>query len=93
VPIYVFLPQVREGAWEEETPEALQTAEAAGFVMVDLSKIYQGRDLGSIRVSESDDHPNRLGHQLVAERLYEAFSARAAAIFPAETSGSAQPSK
>ena len=93
VPIYVFLPQVREGAWEEETPEALRTAEAAGFVMIDLSKIYQGQDLASVRVSESDDHPNRLGHQLVAERLYEAFNTNAAAIFPSDPSGSTQPAK
>jgi len=81
VPVYVFLPQVREGLWQEETPEALQAAEGAGFVVIDLSAVYQGRPLASVRVSEYDDHPNRLGHQLVAERLYQSFKAKADAIF------------
>ena len=86
VPIYVFLPQVREGLWQEETPQALAAAEAAGFVVIDLSTVYQGRSLASIQVSEYDDHPNRLGHQLVADRLYDAFTAKAEAIFPGDPS-------
>lgn len=90
VPIYVFLPQVREGTWQEETPETLQIADAAGFVVIDLSRVYEGQELASIRVSEYDDHPNRLGHQLVAERLYQAFKADAEAIFPNDPSSAAQ---
>jgi hypothetical protein len=93
VPIYVFLPQVRKGTWEEETPEALRTAAAAGFVVVDLSNIYEGRDLASVRVSESDDHPNSTGHRLVAQRLYEAFEAKADAIFSDRLSSAAQKPK
>src|SRR5207248_1242196 len=90
VPIYVFLPQVREGLWQEETPEALQAAQAAGFVVIDLSTVYQGRPLASVQVSESDDHPNQLGHQLVAERLYEALNAKVEAIFAGDHSSAAQ---
>ena len=90
-PIYVFLPQVREGLWQEDTPQALEAAEAAGFVVIDLSTVYQGRPLSSIQVSDYDDHPNRLGHQLVADRLYEALTAQAETIFPGDRSTAAQP--
>jgi hypothetical protein len=88
-PIYVFLPQVREGLWQEDTPQALEAAEAAGFVVIDLSTVYQGRPLSSIQVSDYDDHPNRLGHQLVADRLYEALTAKA--IFPGDQSTAGRP--
>jgi D-alanyl-lipoteichoic acid acyltransferase DltB (MBOAT superfamily) len=75
-PVFVFLPQVRGGSWEEETPETLRTAQAAGFIVIDLSDIFVGQDLDAIRVAEWDDHPNAQGHQLIARRLYEAVIAR-----------------
>jgi lysophospholipase L1-like esterase len=75
VPIYVFLPQVTEGDWEEETPETLRLAAAAGFDVIDLSSIYRGQDIATIRVDEYDGHPNRKGHQLVADRLYDLLRA------------------
>ena len=38
-PVLVFLPQVREGSWQEETPETLQAAQAAGFRIIDLEDV------------------------------------------------------
>jgi lysophospholipase L1-like esterase len=70
-PLLVFLPQVREGNWVEETPEILATAAAAGFAIIDLSDVYKKRDVNTIRLAEWDEHPNSLGHRLIAERLYE----------------------
>jgi lysophospholipase L1-like esterase len=75
VPIYVFLPQVTEGDWEEETAETLKLAAAAGFAVIDLSGIYKSQDIATIRVGENDGHPNRKGHQLVADRLYDLLGA------------------
>jgi alginate O-acetyltransferase complex protein AlgI len=82
--VWVFLPQVREGSWQEETPAAVRAAQAAGFVVVNLEDVYKGRDIATIRLAEWDDHPNALGHQLVADRLYAALAANRDAIFGAD---------
>jgi hypothetical protein len=81
VPVFVFLPQVRGGTWEEETPETLRTASAAGFTVIDMSDVFAGQELESIRVAEWDDHPNVKGHQLIAQRLYASIEARPDIIF------------
>ena len=71
VAVFVFLPQVREGTWQEETAETLRVAESAGFVVIDMADVYKGQDIAAIRLAEWDDHPNRRGHQLIASRLYD----------------------
>ena len=78
LPVWIFLPQVREGAWQEETPAAIRLAQAAGFVVFNLEDVYKGHDIATIRLAEWEDHPNALGHRLVADRLYEALSANPA---------------
>lgn len=85
VPVWVFLPQVREGNWQEETPEAVEAAKSNGYTVIDLSKVYQGRDVNSIRLAEWDDHPNTEGHRLVAAQLYDALLANAERIFAGAT--------
>jgi len=77
VPVFVFLPQVRGGSWQEETPETLTIARAAGFTVIDLSDIYEGQDIETIRLAEWDDHPNAKGHRLVADRLFAAITTHA----------------
>lgn len=81
VPVFVFLPQVYEGAWQEETPETLRIAESAGLVVLDLSQIYKNEDIKAMRVAEWDNHPNARGHQLIANRLYEALQAKSHFVF------------
>lgn len=81
IPVLVFLPQVREGAWQEETPEILRRAQQTGFLVIDLSDVYKNHDISSIRLAEWDDHPNRRGHELIASRLYKALQEQQEAIF------------
>jgi hypothetical protein len=81
VPVFVFLPQVYEGAWQDETPETLRIAEAAGFVVVNLSEIYRNQDINALRIAEWDNHPNARGHQLIANRLYVELQARQPLLF------------
>jgi hypothetical protein len=76
LPVLVFLPQVYDGAWKLETPETLRLAREAGFVVINLSDVYQGHDIAALRLAEWDNHPGPLGHQLVAARLYHHFDAR-----------------
>ena len=70
-PVLVFLPQLQEGAWEEETPRTLELAARAGFAVIDLSGVYEGQDVAAIWLAPWDHHPNRRGHELVAGRLYD----------------------
>jgi hypothetical protein len=76
VPVWVFQPQVREGAWQAETPEMLRLAEEAGFVIVSLADVYKGEDVAAIRLAEWDEHPNARAHRLMADRLYELLQAK-----------------
>jgi hypothetical protein len=71
LPIFVLLPQVYTGNWQSETPETLRLATEAGFVVFDLSDVYAGHDISSVRLAEWDNHPNALGHRLAADRLYQ----------------------
>jgi hypothetical protein len=87
LPVLVFLPQVTEGSWQEETPAILRIAKEAGFMVLDLSDVYRGQDLVSIRMADWDNHPNAKGHSLIAGRLFEALQANAESLFP---HGSAQ---
>ncbi len=52
----------------------LQSAEAAGFVILDLSGVYQDQELKALWVAEWDHHPNAAGHKLIADGLFEQLS-------------------
>lgn len=80
-PVWVFLPQVTSGAWEEETAKARELAAQAGFVIVDMSDVYKTVDYKALRLAEWDDHPNRAGHHVIAERFYQELLARRDQIF------------
>jgi hypothetical protein len=73
LPVWVFLPQIGEGPWQEETVPAENLAKKAGFVIVNLDGVYDNEAIEDIRVAEWDSHPNARGHQLVAKQLYKAF--------------------
>jgi D-alanyl-lipoteichoic acid acyltransferase DltB (MBOAT superfamily) len=92
VPVFVFLPQVNDGAWQEETGETLQRAEAAGFVAISLSDVYQKHDSQTLRVAQWDNHPNAAGHRLIADALYAAIRAKQQQIFAPPTKENAQTS-
>jgi hypothetical protein len=49
----------------------LDLAKKAGFRVIDLSDAYDGHPWQSLWISEFDTHPNALGHQLLARRLYD----------------------
>lgn len=79
--VWIFLPQVRGGSWQEETADAIRLATDAGFTIVSLDDIYTGHPIEALRLSEWDDHPNGLAHRMIAERLYQELSARADSVF------------
>jgi hypothetical protein len=81
VAVWIFLPQVREGAWQEETPEMLRIAAAAGFLIVNLGDVYKNEKVEAVRLAEWDEHPNARGHRLIATRLYDELQAQQDLVF------------
>jgi hypothetical protein len=64
------------GPPDEEVPE-LGMARRAGFVVLDLFDVYARAEvpLDDLRVTSWDNHPNALGHRIVAERLHQELMA------------------
>lgn len=71
LPVWVLLGSPGVDPPKEEIAFQKQVAEQAGFVILDASDVYQGRDATLLRVAEWDWHPNELGHRLIAEKLFE----------------------
>ena len=54
-----------------ERNEILQLAQAAGFILLDLSDWSAQHHRDDLRLAKWDGHPNALGHKIIAEHLYE----------------------
>jgi lysophospholipase L1-like esterase len=69
---WVLLPmQPGKRDWSDEDVERLfRLARDAGFQAREKRDVYAGLDPQSLWVAEWDRHPNRRGHQLLAEALY-----------------------
>jgi hypothetical protein len=59
---------------EKDNPDFLnlrQHAENAGFTILDLTDCYGNQPPETLSIAEWDNHPNKLAHQLIAQRLLE----------------------
>jgi D-alanyl-lipoteichoic acid acyltransferase DltB (MBOAT superfamily) len=72
-PVYILLATIADSKPGSDEAKLLRLAEDAGFEIVDLSRVYVGQDLDSLKRSDWDWHPNVQGHQLIAEQLYRAL--------------------
>ncbi len=71
LPVWVYLPILGSYESGSEYRELVGKARAAGFITINLSDIFTGLDVFSITVAPWDMHPNRIGHSLIADRLFE----------------------
>ncbi len=67
---YIFLPMVPEMRYSGDVTRQIEAARASGFVVFDLSNVYDGTDRTSLWLTEWDAHPNAAGHRMIADRLY-----------------------
>jgi hypothetical protein len=73
-PVWIYLPPLFPTAGEpEERGRARELAQAAGFVIVDLTGVFDGRDPAGLSLEEWDRHPNAEAHVMIATLLYEAM--------------------
>jgi hypothetical protein len=69
--VWVFLPTAGQDNGPEDVEEPLAIARRAGFEIIDLRGVFAGYPLADITLAEWDKHPNKLGHELLMERLYK----------------------
>ena len=68
------MPRVSEGPRAAgPAAQLMAVAKAAGFVVVDLSSVFQGEEIERIAFKPWDLHPNARGHEILAGALYEAL--------------------
>ena len=72
-PVLVLLPLTDEAFGQREVADLSRLGTDAGFRILSLTDAYDGYSHEQIRMTSSDNHPNPLGHQLVADRLYAAL--------------------
>ena len=75
-PVMAYVPLTREepGRSASRRREILAMGERAGFRTFSLAEAYGERDPVTLEIADWDRHPNRIGHQLIAERLLEVLA-------------------
>ncbi len=68
-PIWFFVPTTNGKITEEAFNRQLSMAQQAGFICYSLADAFKGYNPNDIQVSETDSHPNCLGHHLLSEKF------------------------
>jgi hypothetical protein len=75
IPVLFFFEHDTSGiSGAREIPETLETAREAGLAVIELEGVYDGYEMVEVQLAEWDNHPNALGHRLVAEKLFYALT-------------------
>ncbi len=67
--IVVAIDVVRDST-SEQVPN-LEAIERSGMPLLNLFDIFADEDTTSLRIAPWDDHPNAIGHRLIADRLFD----------------------
>ena len=86
-PVFALIPVPRMPASQVMLLSAVANA---GLLVADLRDVYVGHDSRSLTVSERDFHPNKEGHQIIAERLYQELADMPLGLLAAEDSMTAE---
>jgi hypothetical protein len=73
IPVFLYMQPVTEPAqaWRKaDRIQVLTTAREAGGHVLDLTGVFEGRDLSTLSIAENDGHPNALGSRLIADKLH-----------------------
>jgi hypothetical protein len=73
LPVWICLPSEPGEKAFKKTAVLIRIAEQAGFIVLNLTDVYDGHPGPSLQVSAWDKHPNAIGHRLIAQRLYQAL--------------------
>ncbi|MCI4650965.1 hypothetical protein [Phaeodactylibacter sp.] len=73
IPIWAMVPALDGVETPAENDRLLKLAKQLGFHILDLRNYYEGYEVEEIILGSWDRHPNQLGHQLMAEKIYTEF--------------------
>jgi len=79
-PVWLFLPTIAMIGNDFDIDDLATLARRAGFVVLELDGVYQEHEVVDLRLAPWDLHPNALGHQLIADRLYREFAEQRHAV-------------
>lgn len=69
--ILPFIHQLDNYPFAEQHKIVMQLVNEKGTVAIDLLPYFKGIDENKIIVSKYDNHPNELGHEIIAKAIYE----------------------
>jgi D-alanyl-lipoteichoic acid acyltransferase DltB (MBOAT superfamily) len=69
-PVWIYLPSI-EGEGKDSDSELADMARDAGFIVIDMTDVFDDYDRHTLSVNTWDFHPNQQGHRLIAGRLYD----------------------
>lgn len=85
VPIWFMHPSTSGNKGKNKQMGELQfAAQSAGYVILDVDDTYQNQATDAIVLAPWDYHPNKMGHALLADCLYEALGANSQRVFGSE---------
>ncbi|MCB0707741.1 MAG: SGNH/GDSL hydrolase family protein, partial [Saprospiraceae bacterium] len=70
-PIYVYWPKTQNEVSTEMVDLLCNLAKRQGFAIIDLRDVYKGTKKENLMVTSFDGHPSILGHQLVADQVFD----------------------
>ena len=85
-PVWVYLPRTdqRQVKDNPEYKAQISKAKSFGFFTMTLDGAYGDYPQHELALAAWDEHPNVLGHQLIAERLYTVFMENKGGILGSE---------
>jgi hypothetical protein len=82
IPVFVFLPFTRKNFENDELRQLSDVSNDVGAIAIPLTEVYENYDPDQLGISAWDDHPNALGHRLIAEHLLRALKSTTALLAP-----------
>jgi len=82
--LWICLPRLGHDPEDERDrcEETSKLARAANFATLSIDDIWKGRDNEELYIAAWDKHPNSMGHELIAERLYTELAPNWTSLLP-----------
>ncbi|MCB0704753.1 MAG: SGNH/GDSL hydrolase family protein, partial [Saprospiraceae bacterium] len=78
--VVVHWPRTKDNIEPLDISEVLKITAANNFLNIDLAAVYLGQKPEDISLNAFDQHPNKLGHQLIARALLKEFESNPALL-------------
>ena len=84
-PVCILLPRIQARPDQEVAERRQRVVSASGCHTLNLADVYDGYNQKDLQVASWDNHPNAVGHELIARRLFDEFTKVPGVLLPAST--------